>query len=478
MSEVRSFLDLETRKQVSACGYNPIEIKGHGSYGLVYEVGTENGKKLAFKYIIPNKDLYKIIGLECLIEVDILSRLHHPNIMHSVKVITPQDCGIEGMAIILPLGERTLNDIAGTPFATTDNKLPIFYKLASALEFLHSLGILHLDIKSSNVVIKDNIPYFIDFGISLFVDDSVVGQYDQNIRVSYDHRAPEILDGSHIYNAAVDIWAFGIMLLFTLTTNTIYKVKYDKISHFELSDIITNMFSDPDSIPLLLDGISSKYLSGCIDLLTKILQIDPTKRITAKQIREHYVFDDFRTEISGFTENPIINTNYAIDHRNILKYIIYAAFDLFPKRQVKILFLAIDLFNRTASKYAEKTEYDRIGLGFTCLWVAYKLIKDISYPLDKFIKDVKCMAKFDDETILDCEIEIISSLSGILNVSALYSACKTVDDLDYIYTNIILNHDTSLYANTDIPTLIETMKNKIPAPIYKGKNISIEEFFK
>src|SRR3989304_6822237 len=153
--------DEKTMRQIAACGFEPIERKGKGSYGFVYQVGDANGNLYAFKYIIPDPS-YNKFGLDSLNEIDILTRVNHPYIIHAASIITSQTCQIDGLAIILPLADRSLYDLIKDPVTTTDMKLPILYKLASALDFLHHNNILHLDIKAPNVVIQgitENTPY-------------------------------------------------------------------------------------------------------------------------------------------------------------------------------------------------------------------------------------------------------------------------------------------------------------------------------
>lgn len=471
-------LEVKTRDQVKACGYDPIEMKGKGSYGLVYEVGDLNGELFAFKYIIPKPEEYKSMGYDGLNEIDILTRVNHPNIIHAVKVLTPNECKIDGMAIILPLAQRTLYDIYSDKNLTTHEKLPIIFQLASALDFLHSSGILHLDIKGQNVVLQDNIPYFIDFGLSLFVDDSVVGIYNDNKRVTIDHRAPEILSGSRIYNASVDIWAFGIMVLYLLISGGIYDFDIRKLTDSDFLHQLMKQFSSPNNLSSLLKGISPLYNDLCTDLLSKILQLDPTKRITAKQITEHAIFDHIRHEIKGQLEIPAINYNYGENQRNYVKIIVDIAQKIFGGQQIKLLFLGVDLFNRTSSFYKDRSHQSNMVLATTCLWLAYKLITDDGYDIELYIKQLlgnTPNAVITAPLLLSMEIAIISILSGILNVSALYSACKTVADLQLSYTYIIVAKDSTLYAKTDIPEWIKTIEPEIKTK--NNKYCTIEKFF-
>ncbi len=470
-------LDFKTIQQIGSCGYEPIERKGRGSYGFVYEVGDSNGHLYAFKYILPDQ-YYLEIGLDSLNEIDILTRVNHPHIIHAAQILTRNNCAIDGTGIVLPLADKTLYDVTLNPLITTHMKLPIIYELSTALEFMHRSHILHLDIKNTNVVLQDNTPYFIDFGLSMIVDNTQIGKSDPLLRVTIDHRPPEILSGSRIYNAAVDIWSFGIMLLQLLTGRGIFNlnINFDAITDAQFYQIVLNTFSNPYLIPNALSGIDPRYKYQCIDLLTNILQIDPTRRLTAQQICDHPLFNSVRQPIDGFLTVPPILSDYNSDHRDIIKLILHWARNLYGNERAELLFLTVDLFNRVASYYKNHTAIDRMTLAATCLWMASKLTNSRQILLSKYITDITQMVPgITVDMILGHEISVIYYSSGILNVSQLYQFCENGDELKLSYNEIIINRDSTLYARVDIPNWIITMKRYIPQNSDLTKNITINQ---
>lgn len=470
--------DLKTIQQVTACGYEAIQRKGRGTYGFVYEVGDAQGDLFAFKYILPDV-LYDKWGLHDLNEIDILSRVDHPHIIHAAKIITSHNCELNGLAVVLPLADRTLYDLMRDIAITTDDKLSILYKLATGLQFLHNNNILHLDIKTTNVVlqgIKENHPYFIDFGLSMVVDDVVEGKFDPHTRVTIDHRAPEILTGSHIYNAAVDIWAFGIMMLYTICGHGIFNVDFNTIKDNELHTIVVNLFKDPNNFDFFLRNVRQKYRPLCKNFFTRVLNLDPTLRLTALEICDHPLFDEFRYPINGTLIEPYIPHDYAADHRDILKVLIHWASSIYENSRAELLFLAIDLFNRVSSYYKDRSSLDRMSLAATCIWVAAKLTNSVDIPVDILIIDInKMVPTITPKSILQNEIEIIHLLSGILDISQLYRACKTGDELIFSFQHILISKDSNLYARTNIPAWIDVMKKYITETKYVNKNITITE---
>lgn len=467
--------DLKTKQQVEACGYEAIQQKGRGAYGFVYEVESLQGDLFAFKYILPDVS-YKSYGLDSLNEIDILSRINHPYIIHAATIITAFNCKIDGLAIILPLADRTLYDIIYDHTYTTENKLPILYKLATALEFMHRARILHLDIKSSNVVLQENVPYFIDFGLSMVVDDAATGKYDHSTRVTIDHRAPEILAGGRIYNAAVDVWAFGIMMLYVISGRRIFDTNFSNITDGQFYNVVIDTFKTHDILEKLLVGVSLKYKALCIDFFTNVLQINPSDRLTAKEICDHPLFGEFKSQVDGTLIVPPINNNYTSDQRDILKLMIHWARILYKESRVEMLFLAVDLFNRIANFYKDRTALDRMSLSATCLWMAAKLTNEKLIPINKYTEElIKMVPGITSDSILKDEIEIVHLSSGILNVSNLYASCANGDELKLSFNLIILDRDSTLYSLVDIEKWVEMMKNTIQTPIYKDKNITIAE---
>lgn len=193
------------------------------------------GVIFALKYVRKTEG-YQDVGLEELNEIDILSRVHHPHIIHATQILTRRNCQISNLAIVLPLADDTLSGFTAVSRirnTTTEDKLPILYKLATALEFLHQANILYLDIKTTNVVLRGDHPYFIDFGTSRVVPDINTGFISTQQLVTINYRAPELFNKIIIYTATADIWSFGIMMLHVLSGGSLMQV-FSKILTYSI----------------------------------------------------------------------------------------------------------------------------------------------------------------------------------------------------------------------------------------------------
>ena len=442
---------------------------------------TTEGTTFIFKHYKPSQ----VYGLPDLIEIDILSRINHPHIMHLRKIITSQDCTMQGIALVLPLANRSLPDILTDPSLSTKDKLPILYKLATALEFMHRNHILYLNIKKENVVLQGSHPYLIDFTLSTYVDDIIKGRDDlHDVRITIDYRAPEILNGSTIYNAATDIWSFGIMMLYFIAGGSIFKLDFNHVTNTEFASVLVETFCPENSTNILnqlLMNLNPNYKNLCSNLLQRILCINQNERLTAQQIVNHPLFDTVRTSIDG-TINKSSETPYDIpsDHRDILKILIDWGRKLYDTSNIDMLFLAIDLFHRGTRFYITDGPNNRMVLAVTCLYMAAKLTNNKAYPMSDYYKEfTDTIPVLTEEAILSTEINLIRQLSGILYVMDLYKACNSMEELKVVFFEIIMSRDLTKYSSTSAhpQEYLTSIRGNIDQTMTTPKTQTIGMFF-
>lgn len=468
-------------QQIEGCGYEPIERIGGGSYGVVWGVLDNGQGKVAYKYIAPYE--YQDFGLDSLNEVDIATRIDHPYVAHAYKVVTARDCKINGLALLQPEGDRrTLMEVANNkiPNLTFDHKLFILYRLATALDFLHDHHILHLDIKLDNVVLKgDNLhPYLIDFGLSMVVDDVVTGFYNPSKFVTINYRAPEILNGGRQYNAAVDVWAFGIMMLYVFTGKEYHQIRGlggdTSFTEKLLLDVVTK-FDNPATYPQLLDRVPPAYRDISQKFFLQVLNTDPARRLTAREIVNHPIFDGVRFAVHGTVIEPSLNDpaiyDYSADHQSIINILIQWADRIYPEAPAELLFLGIDLYVRTAAMHKDPATYNRrLALAAAALWVASKLVRvphirlRIYVPLiNREIPLLKTPTMLDPEDLLQAEVDLVNRTQGRLEISNLYRSCRTAQQLaislKYVVGYEMVNHDPTLYPRTSVGAWINYMED-------------------
>lgn len=189
------------------------------------------------------------------------------------------------------------------------------YLLLRTIDTCHSRGIMHRDIKPGNVLInhRKQTLTIIDWGLA-----EMYFPYKQyTVRVStMRYKAPELLLGYHFYDYGIDIWGVGCILsemLFGLNfiTGTSYQTVLQSISNIFGKDKLLQ-YIDKFGIEVeqetqkALDELSSssEYSfenqiskmredlrdSDAIDLLLKLLTIDHTERIVAREAMKHPFF--------------------------------------------------------------------------------------------------------------------------------------------------------------------------------------------
>lgn len=152
-------------------------------------------------------------------------------------------------------------------------------QLALALKFLRSHNICHMDLKPQNLLLslKPNLSLKLgDFGLAQFLSPE---EKNSSLRGSPLYMAPEILL-QHKYDARVDLWSVGIIMFECLFG----KAPYSSKSFEELAENVKGQ--KPIQIPR-----GALVSSICQDLLRRLLQHDPNRRISYEEFFEHPFLD-------------------------------------------------------------------------------------------------------------------------------------------------------------------------------------------
>ena len=160
--------------------------------------------------------------------------------------------------------------------ATEANRFPeqdalaIFSHILSGLRFLHRLGIAHRDLSLENVLVKDGICKISDFGLAI---DTNLHPKSQEIVGKRFYMAPEVVQGDWYDPKAADIWSLGILLFILLTGSPL--VTFHAFSQLGVEKVLEQW------------GFASSLEPETMDLLTKMLQMDPTKRWQVEELVQH-----------------------------------------------------------------------------------------------------------------------------------------------------------------------------------------------
>ncbi|KAJ3261938.1 hypothetical protein HDU77_000526 [Chytriomyces hyalinus] len=211
-------------------------------------------------------------------EIAIMKKLQHPNIVRLYEVL--HDPSQEVIYMVYELMEKgVIMDIGmdTTAEAFPEEKARFYFRqIILAIEYLHEHDIAHRDIKPDNLLVsKDNILKVVDFGVSEIFGTQGNDKSNKS-EGSPAFFSPELCMPNHgnISARAVDVWAIGVTLYCLVTGH----LPFTGNSIINLYEEVKN--SSPD--------LSSPTMSPeLVDLLSHLLDKNPTTRITVDKIRNH-----------------------------------------------------------------------------------------------------------------------------------------------------------------------------------------------
>ncbi|CAH2038464.1 unnamed protein product [Thlaspi arvense] len=195
-----------------ADSFEKLEKIGQGTYSSVYKArDLETNQIVALKKVrFANMDPESVKFMAR--EIIILRRLDHPNVMKLEGLITSRVSG--SMYLIFEYMEHDLAGLASTPGVKfSEAQIKCYMKqLLHGLEHCHSRGVLHRDIKGSNLLLDQNNNLKIgDFGLANFYGSHQKQPLTSRV-VTLWYRPPELLLGSTDYGVTVDLWSTGCIL--------------------------------------------------------------------------------------------------------------------------------------------------------------------------------------------------------------------------------------------------------------------------
>ncbi|WP_417760510.1 serine/threonine protein kinase [Shewanella sp.] len=215
------------------CQFGPFCIESlisHGGMGSVYLAQRNDGRfeqTVAIKVI--DSALEQLIGRQALLrEAAVMARLNHPDIG---KVF---DAGIhaDGHHYILMeyVAGQAIDQVAAAQQLNETQLLTVFIRLCRALDYAHSMQIVHADIKPSNIMLDEHLQVkVLDFGISRIFqnrDAPMSNIYQCYIRaLTRDYASPELLATGQATPSS-DIFALGKLLARLLTQSPAKPSRY------------------------------------------------------------------------------------------------------------------------------------------------------------------------------------------------------------------------------------------------------------
>ena len=205
-------------------------------------------------------------------------------------------------------GGDLLEYMLNSPSRLTEDKVrEMAYRVLCAIRHVHGLGWVHRDVKLENIFLSctgDCPETFLgDFGLASYLPD---GESFTSVVGSRPYFAPELLQPPWTYGAPVDMWAFGVTVYAMLNC----AMPFPNHEEDPLGFYSAVINGDWDRKPML------ECSDEVIDLIDKLLKVNPDERLTADQALEHWFFaahgglDAIKGELSELTRGFVVGDEF------------------------------------------------------------------------------------------------------------------------------------------------------------------------
>ncbi|XP_065923790.1 5'-AMP-activated protein kinase catalytic subunit alpha-2 isoform X10 [Magallana gigas] len=252
---------------------------GHYILGDTLGIGTFGKVKIATHQLTNHKVAVKILNRQKIKSLDVVSKIkreiqnlklfRHPHIIKLYQVIsTPTDIF---MVMEYVSGGELFDYIVKHGKLKEPEARRFFQQIISGVDYCHRHMVVHRDLKPENLLLDSSLNVKIaDFGLSNMMHD---GEFLRTSCGSPNYAAPEVISGKLYAGPEVDIWSCGVILYALLCGTLPFD---DEHVPTLFRKIKSGIFAVPD------------YLNKeVVSLLCLMLQVDPLKRATIAQIRDH-----------------------------------------------------------------------------------------------------------------------------------------------------------------------------------------------
>ena len=301
----QSLNESSKKKEILIGDYILKHTIGKGTFSRVkLGINKNTGEKVAIKILDKRKIVEKADLERILREMKMLSELDNE---HIIKVFQIYENDNHYLIIMEYCeGGELFNYIVEKQRLSENESAFFYYQIIQGVEYIHSQGIAHRDLKPENLLLDKNKKIkIIDFGLSNYFDGI---QKLETPCGSPCYASPEMVGGNKYNGFFIDIWATGIILFAMLCG---YLPFEDDNNDVLFKQILGGKIDYPNH----LSEVSK-------DLLKKIIETNPDKRIKIEEIKKHPFYligkKNYENKFKKKKINSVRELNYETLFNNII----------------------------------------------------------------------------------------------------------------------------------------------------------------